>query len=121
MIREARLQAGPTQTELAVRLGIGQSAVAKLEREGSNPTVATLDRALRAAGFRLQMIAPAWSDGVDVTLIRQALGRTPEERIKSVERMHSDMRRIQAAAARSLTSTSPRCCDGLPTPASTSS
>jgi transcriptional regulator with XRE-family HTH domain len=101
MIREARLQAGLTQAELATRLGVSQSAVAKLEREGSNPTVRTLDRTLRAAGFRLQMIAPAWSDGVDVTLIRQALRRTPEERIKSVELMHSDMRRIQAAAVRS--------------------
>jgi len=101
LIRDARRDAGLTQAELAARLGVSQSAIAKLEREGSNPTVETLDRTLRAAGFRLQLIAPAWSDGVDVTLIRQALQRTPEERIKSVERMHGDMRRLQATAARS--------------------
>ena len=101
LIRDARREAGLTQAELAARLGVSQSAIAKLEREGSNPTVETLDRTLRAAGFRLQLIAPAWSTGVDESLIRQALRRTPAQRIKSVERMQTDMRRLQTAAARS--------------------
>ncbi|MDP2711787.1 MAG: helix-turn-helix transcriptional regulator [Solirubrobacteraceae bacterium] len=100
MVREARQVAGLTQAELAARLGIGQSAIAKLERDGSNPTVETLDRTLRATGHRLQMIAPAWG-GIDEGLIRQALERAPAERIKSVERMHHEMRRLQTAAARS--------------------
>jgi transcriptional regulator with XRE-family HTH domain len=101
MIREARLRSGLTQAELAARLGVSQSAVSKLERERSNPTVETLDRLLRATGHRLQMIAPAWSDGVDVTLLRQELDRTPAERIKSFERMHADLQRLQGAVARS--------------------
>jgi transcriptional regulator with XRE-family HTH domain len=100
LIRDARRAAGLTQAELAARLGISQSAIAKLEREGSNPTVETLDRVLRPTGHRLQLIAPAWGT-IDLDLIRQALERTPAERIKSVERMHKDMRRLQAAAARS--------------------
>jgi transcriptional regulator with XRE-family HTH domain len=100
LIRDARREAGLTQAELGARLGVSQSAIAKLEREGSNPTVETLDRTLRAAGFRLQLIAPAWG-GVDTSLIRQALKRTPAERIKSFERMHKDMRRLQSAAERS--------------------
>lgn len=100
LIRDARRAAGLTQAELAARLGVSQSAIAKLEREGSNPTVQTLDRVLRPTGHRLQLIAPAWG-GVDLGLIRQALQRTPAERIKSVERMHRDMRRLQTAAARS--------------------
>ncbi len=101
LIRDARRAAGLTQAELAASLGVSQSAIAKLEREGSNPTVETLDRVLRPTGHRLQLIAPAWSDGVDESLIRQALQRSPAERIKSVERMSRDMRRLQAAAARS--------------------
>ncbi|MBA3746190.1 MAG: helix-turn-helix transcriptional regulator [Solirubrobacterales bacterium] len=101
MIREARQVAGLTQSELAERLGISQSAVAKLERDRSNPTVETLDRALRATGHRLQMIAPAWSEGVDVTLIRQQLSLSPAERIKAFERLYGDMHRLQIAAARS--------------------
>lgn len=101
LIRDARRAAGLTQAELAERLGVSQSAVAKLEREGANPTVGTLDRVLRATGHRLQLIAPAWSDGVDESLIRQALERTPAERIKCVERMGGDIRRVRVAAARS--------------------
>jgi transcriptional regulator with XRE-family HTH domain len=101
LIRDARRAAGLTQAALAARLGVSQAAIAKLEREGANPTVQTLDRVLRATGHRLQLIAPAWGDGVDESLIRQALERTPAERIKSVERMHGDMRRLRVAAARS--------------------
>ncbi len=95
LIRDARRAAGLTQAELAARLGISQSAIAKLEREGSNPTVETLDRTLRATGFRLQLIAPAWG-GIDISLIHQALKRTPAERITSTEAMHKDMRRLQS-------------------------
>jgi transcriptional regulator with XRE-family HTH domain len=102
LIRDARREAGLTQAQLAARLDVSQSAIAKLERKGSNPTVETLDRTLRAAGFRLQLIAPAWG-GVDMSLIHQALKRTPAERIQSFERMHKDMRRLQAAAERSRT------------------
>ena len=101
LIRDARREAGLTQAQLAAELGISQSAIAKLERAGCNPTVETLDRVLRATGHRLQLIAPAWSNGVDESLIRQALTRTPAERIKSVERMHLDLRRLQVAAANS--------------------
>lgn len=101
LIRDARRAAGLTQAELATHLGISQSAIAKLERQGGNPTVETLDRVLRATGHRLQLIAPAWSNGVDESLIRAALDRTPAERVKSVERMHHDLRRLQVAAARS--------------------
>jgi transcriptional regulator with XRE-family HTH domain len=100
LMRDARRAAGLTQAELAARLGITQSAIAKLEREGSNPTVKTLDRVLRATGHRLQLVAPAWGN-IDTSLIRQALQRTPEERIKSVVRWHKQMRRLQSAMARS--------------------
>lgn len=100
LIRDARRAAGLTQSELAARLGVSQSAIAKLERRGSNPTVQTLDRVLRPTGHRLQLIAPAWG-GVDPGLIRQALARTPAERIKGFQRMHDDMHRLRAAAERS--------------------
>lgn len=101
IIREARQQTGLSQAELAARIGVSQSAISKLEREGSNPTIATLDRVLRATGHRLQLIAPVWSDGVDESLIRQELERSPAERIKSFELMHADLNRLQMAAARS--------------------
>jgi transcriptional regulator with XRE-family HTH domain len=53
MIAQARRDAGLTQAQLAQRLGISQPAVAQLERFASNPRIATLERALRAAGAQL--------------------------------------------------------------------
>jgi transcriptional regulator with XRE-family HTH domain len=84
LIRDARRAAGLTQTALADRLGVSQSAISKLEREGSNPTVETLDRVLRPTGHRLQLIAPAWGTAIgepgpsiDVSLVRQHLELAP--------------------------------------------
>lgn len=88
LLRDARRHAGLTQAELAERLDTTQSAVAKLERSGANPTVETLDRAVAATGHRLQLIAPAFGDGADVSLLRQALRRTPGERIEALEALH---------------------------------
>jgi transcriptional regulator with XRE-family HTH domain len=55
LVRHARTSAKMTQAELARRLGISQPAIVKLERPGSNPTVRTLDRVLRATGHRLEL------------------------------------------------------------------
>lgn len=43
-----------------------QAAIAKLERQGANPTVETLDNALLATGHRLVLSAPrAVAPGLD--------------------------------------------------------
>ncbi len=49
-IRFAREEAGLTQAELARKMRVQQQMVARLERPGSNPTVATLDRVAHALG-----------------------------------------------------------------------
>jgi len=107
MIREARIQAGLTQAELAAQLGLSQSAIAKLERAGSNPTVERLDRTLRATGHRLQLIAPAWSTAtgepgpsIDLSLVRRHLEQTPGQRIAGLEQMYAETAMIASAAAR---------------------
>lgn len=108
ILRDARRAAGMTQAELAARLGVSQSAVAKLEREGANPTVKTLDRVLRPTGHRLQLIAPAWGSAVDepgpsidVGLVRQHLRLDPGRRIVELEHMYAEMAVIAAAGTRS--------------------
>ncbi len=58
LLREARHAAGLTQTELAERLDVSQAAIAKLERQGANPTVETLENVLWATGHRLVLSAP---------------------------------------------------------------
>lgn len=55
LLPKAREQAGLTQGELANRLGVTYQAVQKWERAGANPTVATIQRVLRALGRRLEM------------------------------------------------------------------
>jgi transcriptional regulator with XRE-family HTH domain len=100
LLKEARRGAGLTQAELARRLGVSQAAIAKMERPGSNPTVRTLDDALRATGRRLTLDAPEWRTGVDESLIRQQLAITPAERIRQLDRQAREMRALVEAGER---------------------
>jgi transcriptional regulator with XRE-family HTH domain len=88
LVRKARQSAGLTQAQLGQRLGMSQSAIAKLERPGANPTVETLDRVLRAAHTRLQISASPWPQGVDDTLIAQDLGKSAAERIDAATELY---------------------------------
>jgi transcriptional regulator with XRE-family HTH domain len=101
ILKAARSRAGLTQAELARRLGISQAAVAKLESPRANPTVETLDRALRATGHRLRLEAETHRPGVDESLIRRHLERSPAERIRGIEEMYVQARRLALAGARS--------------------
>jgi molecular chaperone GrpE len=64
LVRQARRDAGLTQAQLAARLSISQAAVAQLESARANPTLATLERALGAAGDATGPLV----DGVRLTL-----------------------------------------------------
>lgn len=55
VIRWARVKAGLTQAALARRAGTHQSAIAKYESGARSPTVDTLHRIVRAAGFDLRI------------------------------------------------------------------
>lgn len=54
-LRWARLDAGLTQAQLAARVGVSQQQVAKLERPGANPSIATLRKIADALGARLEL------------------------------------------------------------------
>jgi transcriptional regulator with XRE-family HTH domain len=97
LIRRARSDAGLTQRQLAQRLGVTQAALARLERAGANPTVATLDRVLRAAGRRLDMRLARAEPTVDVTLLREALRLPPAARIAAAEQLLADAEAIAGA------------------------
>jgi transcriptional regulator with XRE-family HTH domain len=100
IIRRARQDAGLTQRELAARLGISQAAVAQLERATSNPTIATVERALRALNHRLELRAVRAEPTVDVTLLREALRLAPAERIAAAARLTRDAEKLAGAARR---------------------
>lgn len=95
LIRAARREAGLTQADLAARAGVPQSSVARLETPGSNPTVRTLERVLRAAGRRLELGA---DPGVDETLIARNLRLSPAERVAAFEAAYRNVRTTVTAA-----------------------
>lgn len=53
IIRQARNQAGLSQRDLARRAHSAQSVIARIELGTTSPTMATIARLLRAAGFEL--------------------------------------------------------------------
>lgn len=95
LIRDVRLKSGLTQAGLAARLGTSQGAVAQLERPGSNPTVATLDGALRAAGQRLELRSKPYRSNVDETLLARNLRMTPAERLSAFETAHRELEELR--------------------------
>jgi transcriptional regulator with XRE-family HTH domain len=101
LLADARLLAGLTQADLAQRLAISQTSVAQLERPGSNPRIATLDRALRAAGAELMISAPPHRQSVDESLIRQQLALTPTQRLHGLEVMYRQASELARAGATS--------------------
>jgi transcriptional regulator with XRE-family HTH domain len=101
LLADARRRAGLTQAELAKRLAISQAAVAQLEQPESNPRLATLDRALRAAGVELMISTRPRRQSVDESLIRQQLELTPAERLQGLEVMYQQARELASAGAMS--------------------
>ena len=81
-VRYARRRAGLSQRALAAKAGVPQPAIARIERGAVSPRFDTLLPLLEAAGFTLE-VAPVIGQGVDRTLIRAALARPPEERIRA--------------------------------------
>jgi transcriptional regulator with XRE-family HTH domain len=64
LVKEARRRAGLSQHELAERLGTTQSAIARLERGGTEPSFHRVNEAVRACGLELlpQLLAIDDSD-----------------------------------------------------------
>jgi transcriptional regulator with XRE-family HTH domain len=75
LLQLARLKAGLSQRQLAERAGVPTTMISAYERDRRQPTLPTLQRLARAAGFdlrmRLEPYEPA-DDGVPVLGSRQA-------------------------------------------------
>lgn len=100
IVRTARRRAGLTQRELARRSGIPQPTISRIERGLVSPTFDTLRPLVEAAGMQLQLAEPV-SDGVDRSLIREQLRRSPAERLAyatQAANAFSAMRRFAAEA-----------------------
>lgn len=91
IVRQARRAAGLSQAELAERLGTAQSAIARLERPGANPTLQTLERALAACGHKLELCADPATPTVDEAQIATRLRMTPAERLAAFSASHRNI------------------------------
>jgi transcriptional regulator with XRE-family HTH domain len=63
LLKEARGQAGLSQRELARRAGTSQAMVARIERGQQSPSLATLERLVRACGLELRVDATGGDEG----------------------------------------------------------
>ena len=81
LAREARRRAGLTQAELGRRVGTTQSAVARLERGGTEPSLERLGRIARACGLDLvPTLRPA--DDSDWSVARANLRLDVDARVR---------------------------------------
>jgi transcriptional regulator with XRE-family HTH domain len=84
LVREARRRAGLSQRALGERAGKAQSEIARIERGRQDPTLTTLIRLVRAAGYDLKIqLVP--HDDHDEQLIDAMLELTPAERLDRLE------------------------------------
>jgi predicted transcriptional regulator len=82
LVREARRRAGITQAELAHRLSVKQPVIARLERRGANPRLATLLRAVEATGHGIDARLAPLSAGPDEAMIAANMRLEPSERLR---------------------------------------
>src|SRR5437763_13700122 len=79
LLQLARLKAGLTQRELAERASVPTTMISAYERDRRQPSLATLLRLLRAAGFELRMRLEPY-DSPDAVLEALESRRSPSER-----------------------------------------
>ena len=97
LVREARRRAGLTQAELAQRAGTTQSAIARLERGATTPTLETISKLVRAAGFDLMIGMANTDDDHDWSLLQQNLALTPTQRVQKNKKMIEFIRELREA------------------------
>ena len=98
LLRETRRRHGLTQAQLAARARTSQAAISRIERGLVSPSVAMLARLLDLMGEELTLDAQPTDYGIDRTLIRENLKRTPEERLDFMVSFSNFVREFQGAA-----------------------
>lgn len=84
-MREARRRAGITQTELAERVGTTQSAIARLERGHTEPSLHRVQELVRACGLDLRIGVDALDDS-DWSVARGNLELDVDGRVRQHQR-----------------------------------
>ena len=85
IIREARLKASLTQTELAARLGRDRAQIARWETGGQEPSFENLRTVVEACGFvlKLEIAEPEENPALDSEL-ETSLMQAPQQRVQAL-------------------------------------
>jgi uncharacterized protein len=85
IIREARLKAGLTQTELAERLGRERAQVARWEIGGQEPSFENLQSVVEACGFslRIEIAQREATPALDAEL-ETSVPQAPQQRVQAL-------------------------------------
>jgi transcriptional regulator with XRE-family HTH domain len=82
LIRSARLRAGLSQAELAERLGLAASSIARWETDTVEPGFSTLRRVLQACGFDIPPVLVTFErDPERDARVQEVRRMTPQERL----------------------------------------
>lgn len=96
-VRQARHARGWTQRTLAVRAGVPQSTVGRIEAGLVDPRSRTVDRLLRACERELQVGSRA-GEGVDRSQLRELLRMSPAQRLALLTSAASSMSQLWGRA-----------------------
>jgi transcriptional regulator with XRE-family HTH domain len=98
LLRDVRQRHGITQAQLAARARTSQAAISRIERGLVSPSSTMLARLLDLMGEELILGAEPIDYGIDRTLIRENLQRTPEERIDFIASFSNFVREFKGFA-----------------------
>ena len=99
LLRWARGRAGLTQRRLAALAGVPQSTVSRIESGAIDPRISTVQRLLRSCGYEIDA-RPRLGQGVDTSLIRERLSRSPRERLEDLAFAAESIARLRGSARR---------------------
>lgn len=99
LLHEARHCAGLTQRELAKRAVTAQSVIARIETGRTDPSTATLNHLIEAAGFNLdaELTLKPVSNSHMLEGVNQILNLSPEERLielASIDTLLKEAKRV---------------------------
>jgi transcriptional regulator with XRE-family HTH domain len=99
LLREARQRHRLSQEQLATRAGTTQSAIARIERDRTSPSIKTLTTLFQAMGEDFVFGARPRDWGTDLTLNHKNLEFTPTERLERGLGYSDVLREVQGQIA----------------------